>query len=1328
MAKRAPTKPTPARRPRRSGTHTKRSARAVRQPAKRTTSASKKPRASRPPGGSTRRSKTAHPASTRRRAALHGPETYTIFTVTPQDIGGLDAKRAVDLIADLLWAETRRLGLPTTRVRVSRRITVPDGGVDASVADATDHWPDSFLFGSLTVFQIKTGADFKPWRKAALKKELFGTKSPSNAALAESVRTCLETDGTYIIVCTGTDPVQSEAEQAQAHLEQMLRQAGFPEADVEVWGQNHLIGLLQRFPSLALKVTGNARADFQTHDAWAGQAEMRRALTIGTAQETFIESVRTELRRGDGPVHVRVRGEPGIGKTRLVLETTTADDLRPLVIYCDKPAKLLSGDLMTTLLRDDTPVDAIVVVDECDFGSQTLIWNQLQQRSPRIKLVSIYNDPEEPTGTTVIQNAPPLDDAQITNIISGYDVPKNHAQQWARLCDGSPRVAHVIGQNLKHNPDDLLRQPDTVNVWDRYIAGDDDPRGRLVAERRLVLQYVALFKRFGFMNPVSAEAKVIARLIEREDAAITWPRFRTIVRDLQERKILQGDVTLYITPRLLHIKLWVDWWDSHGDDVDLIAFVQNLPDKLADWFREMFRYARESKAALRVTEALLDENSPYANLFFEDGRAVRFFRALTDAAPNAALRTLQRTIGTWTVEQLRSFSGDPRRYVVWSLEAVAVWRDSFQEAAQLLLRLAEAENENISNNATGVFAELFSPGHGSVAPTEATPEERFPVLKEALESTSAEQRRVGLRAAAEGLKTGFFSRMVGTEYQGLRRPPALWTPKTWGEVFDAYRRVWRLLVDRLEILDSSERAEAVAVLAGATRGLLLIGNVFDLVVDSLEMIANRYRDHRSQVVEAIETSLHYDGQALPEKNRTRLARLREDLVESDFHSQLERYAGMTPVQDNFDEDGNYVEDKHASKIVALATQAVSEPHLLDEELRWLVSDAARNSFRFGQELANVDGPFRFLSILVDALKTFNADNAFFVSGYFAVVFQRDQALWEATLERMAGDDSLRRYVPEITWRSGMTEAAALRLLKLLESGQIGASALRMFSFGGAVRRVPEQVFIQWLHRLIGLSDRAAASTALHLFHFYYTLKDPHRSLPHDVTLAVLTAEAFFRPDERFEYYKDDDWDWLQIATAFLNQFPDAGIPIAERMIETFGEEGTITGGYHNQVEQVLQKVAKGSPSEVWKSISQRLGPPIDSRAFRLKNWLREGGLAAMRPEDVWRWVDADVEKRAWYAATIVPPNLTHSEADVSWARELLVRYGDREDVRRNLHANFGTEVWWGPASAHYEGKRQSLEALRNGETNRKVRLWLDESIQSLEHQVKQEKIFEEREF
>jgi hypothetical protein len=94
-----------------------------------------------------------------------------------------------------------------------------------------------------------------------------------------------------------------------------------------------------------------------------------------------------------------------------------------------------------------------------------------------------------------VQDAPRLDDTRIAEIITGYEVPKDQAGQWAELCDGSPRVAHVIGQNLRKNPPDLLRQPDRINVWGRYIAGDDDRRSVGVAERRTVLQYIALFRR-----------------------------------------------------------------------------------------------------------------------------------------------------------------------------------------------------------------------------------------------------------------------------------------------------------------------------------------------------------------------------------------------------------------------------------------------------------------------------------------------------------------------------------------------------------------------------------------------------------------------------------------------------------------------------------------------------------------------------------------------------------------------------------------------------------------------------------------------------------------
>jgi hypothetical protein len=1056
---------------------------------------------------------------------------------------------------------------------------------------------------------------------------------------------------------------------------------------------------------------------------------MRRQFTSGETQQQFIESIRAQLRRSDTAVHVRVRGEAGIGKTRLVLEATRTKDLRPLVIYCDGPLKLLQGELMSVLLREDTPVDAIVVVDECDFGSQTRLWNHLQHNGPRIKVVSIYNDPEEAAGTTVVQDASPLNDGQVTEIIAGYGVPEDQARRWAELCDGSPRVAHVVGLNLKQNPDDLLKQPDTVDLWNRYIAGNDAPNGPTVAERRTTLEYIALFKRFGFDGMLASEAQAIAALVQEDNPAITWPQFRRIVQDLRKRKILQGAVTLYITPRLLHIKLWADWWDTHGGDVDRVKqLLRTLPPQLAEWSREMFRYARASEAALRVTRGLLDEHGPYGGFdFFEDGRAVRFFRALTDAAPEAALRALQRAIGDWDAERLKQLKGDPRRYIVWSLEAIAVWRELFADAARLLLALGEAENEGISNNASGVFAELFSAGHGAVAPTEASMEDRFPVLKEALESSSAVRRRLAMQAAKEALKTGFFSRMVGSEYQGLRRPPELWTPKTWGEVFDGYRRVWHLLVGHLAEWNPDERAEAVKVLANASRGLMQIGNLFDMVVDSLREVARAYPDTRRKIVEAVELSLHYDGKGLPAEQRAKLESVRTELVDSDYHSQLERYVGMDANQDYFDNDGNYVEDKHGAKITQLAQRAIAEPSLIDAELSWLLTAAANNAFRFGHELGSLDTSHDLLPRLMAAQKTHKAENAFFLSGYLSVLFARDASLWDRALEGMAQDPQLSSFVPEVTWRSGMTERAAVRVVELIDTGVIQPVTLRMFAYGGVIRKVPEHVFVEWVDRLLKADDRLSASVALDLFHFFYVFQQPGRQLPRDLSLAVLTNAALFRADQDGHRVQNDDYDWTQIAKPFLAQYPEDGIAIARAIIEHLGEDGSITDSYHNQALQVLNSIADRSPSEVWSIVAALLGPPIDSRAFRLRTWLREGGMSAMRRDDVWRWIDADVENRAWYAASFVPPHLVAASTP-SWSREVLVRYGDRKDVRSNLHANFATESWSGSASAHYDARKRSLEALREEETEPNVRRWLDEAIDSLARRVEQERIREERQF
>lgn len=176
--------------------------------------------------------------------------------------------------------------------------------------------------------------------------------------------------------------------------------------------------------------------------------------------------------------------------------------------------------------------------------------------------------------------------------------------------------------------------------------------------------------------------------------------------------------------------------------------------------------------------------------------------------------------------------------------------------------------------------------------------------------------------------------------------------------------------------------------------------------------------------------------------------------------------------------------------------------------------------------------------------------------------------------------------------------------------------------------------------------------------------------------------------------------------------------------------------FHTRTRTVLNEITLRYPAEVWQEVTGYLGPPIDTRAFHITSWLRggdyfapesEGALSAMPAEKIWEWVDVNVDKRAWYVASFVPRTLHGNVGRFCLARQVLVRYGEREDVRRNLMANFSTEGWTGDASLHFEIKKNRLLEFRKTEEDDNVKHWIDEYISYLERSIAREKVQEERE-
>ena len=1270
----------------------------------------------------------------------------TIFTVKKKHLDLLDEDTAVEFFSKLLWAEANRLGPGTCKINVPSETKIPDGGIDATVdADLLVKQSDIIAPGK-NGYQIRSGTGFKPWRDGDVRKELFkkgSPKIPEKKHLKESIKDCLDECGTYILVCTGIDRlVPPNRKKASKLIKDYLKNCGYPDSQVDVWPQNVLIRFLKSFPSLCLWVNGRSSAKFQTHESWSRNANMQGKFVSGKSQDELIENLQSDLRCDDNAPPLLVSGQPGIGKTRLVLEATKAKDLAPQVIYSPADQFLQDKLLMDELCNDENDFSAIVVIDDCNLHSRSEILDKLKNRGKTIKLITIYNNHEEAAGDISPYIPQRLSDDQIRSVIQQHTkVPDLGDRRWVELCSGSPGIAHVVGWNLPNYPKDVLASLSTVNTWERYIVSVDDPSQERTEQRRRVLRYMALFNQFGFENPVGEEAKAVAKKIEQADPQITWPIFQEIVDNLKKRKILQGEFTFAITPKALHIKLWTEWWDIYGRTFDLDEFIQDIPcdSKLVEWFYEMFSYASESGVALSAVKDLLGRNGPFQQRnYLQTSLGSRFFLALAEANPKSAVECLKNTIGTWDKDTLLRFKTG-RRNVVEALKRIAVWHDLFADAARLLLALGAAENERFSNNASGEFAELFSPGRGKLAPTEASPAERFPVLKEAFASGLKEHHVLALKACDIALKSMRSVRLGSPENQGLRQQPNLWMPKTYGELWNAYRAAWKLLEDQLPRLPEEERKKGGGILLLHARELTLIRDLSNMIVDTVATIAKKKYVDKKHVIKTINQILHYEGKNLDRETRKDWQNLLDDLVSPHFQSMMLRYVGMDLLEDKFDENRNYV-DKAQPRIETLAQQAVDSSVLLQSELSWLVTTEAKKGFHFGYELGKRDDGFSFFSAVLEAQRNAGENsNTAFLGGYFRACFELDRALWETQIDALIDDTVLKLVIPALTSRSGLTDKTGLRLLCLARNDVMGVNDFKTFIDSTAVSGLSGEVFGEWIAFLLNVGNKIALSVALGLYHRYYVIQTSAPAIQVELAFRLLSNQLLFTVSDDTEINDTLEYEWTEISKAFLQLYPKKNLELAELMLSHFGEDGSIVSRY-SQTCSVLDEITEKCPDEIWKQVSRLLeNHEYSSKKFSLEQWLREGSswggedakpaLLRVPHELIWKWIDKDTENRAWYfAGSLVPKTLSTTEWGGSLVQGLLIHYGEREDVRNCLCANYMTETYWGPASLHYEEKIRKLLDIKNCEDNWNVIRWIDEFVEQLKKDVEQAKVAEERLF
>ncbi|MBX7046189.1 MAG: hypothetical protein K1X86_10155 [Ignavibacteria bacterium] len=1263
-----------------------------------------------------------------------------IFTVHNEDLGRLNPEDAVLFFQELLWSEAMRISLPLNRINISRNVFIPDEGIDANVSDGPIDSTSNIIKTGLTTYQIKAG-EFEPWQSSTIIKEFFGRKKPNKDFtkddLNNGIKETIEKNGTYILVCTSVDLTSTQQKEAVEHIKKHLKDiCGYDEVKVEVWSQNNLRSFLKYFPSLSLKVNNREKARFQTHSSWANDAEMQRIFKPGDAQIKFIEDIRTELEKIEEiNSHIRIIGEPGIGKTRLVFEATNVNPFKNLVIYANANI-FKDSDLMNELLKEDNNFNVILILDECDDPTVFYLWDKFKYRNNRIKLITIYNEKKSTIGDLLFFEAPLLDDSKICEIIVSYEIPLEKASSFSYLCSGSPRVAHVLGLNLRNNPLDITSSPDTVDIWGRYIAGYERSDKEYIRKKMYVLKYISLFKRFGYEDG-SKDFEYIVSIIEKKNPSITSDVINEIISELKRRKILQGQYVLYITPKLLHIWLWCEWWKDFRVGFDMEKFSEGLSENLKDSFLEMFQYSKNSNASKEIVDELLSERGPFRNdVFLKSKRGADFFLTLSKVNPEAALKRLVKLFENKPNDYFLNFP--TRRQIVWMLEYTGQFKNMFNDSIKLLIRLADTENEKWANNATNIFKGFFALGMGQLAPTETPPLERLEIIKDLLKSPDHNLRKLSLEALNSSLHE-VTHRSVGIEGQAFTKTPHRWKPQKWQEIFDALSASWNLIIDSFNKFNNEERQIALKILSNNLSYLIRYPSLSKMIIESIKKIVC-YEDVDKRIfIQSLVRSLNWLKRSKPPGEYKNWQDLLDFLSGTDFKSKLKRYVSMNLWEDELNDEDTH-KNNADTQIDLIAQEIVKDPSVLNPEYAWIMSKEAVNGYKLGYNIGKKDTESSLIDIFIEQQKKIKENRSlYFLSGYFRALYEVNKVKFENLIIELSKSEETREWILVLSSNTYLTDKILLNITQFLKDKKLEFSELNVFHYGTALEYVSENVFLEFINVILEQKKFRNNILAMDFVRHYYLRAEETKVLPKNLTYNLLKKTIYSKERKINSIDPMEIYNWEDLCEKFLKQYPKEKKKIYKILLDTYSLEGSVSEQLYSKVNKILLEITAEYPLEIWSYIKDIFATPKDKRAYYLTQWLRGGdqfggfhadneqpALDLIPKEEVWKWIDEDIENRAWYVASFVPNKFFREANKVCYAREILVTYGNLDSVKRNLMANFGTGGWSGPGSVYYTDKKNLILEFKKDETNANVINWIDEYVENLDYNIKREKIEEER--
>jgi len=612
----------------------------------------------------------------------------------------------------------------------------------------------------------------------------------------------------------------------------------------------------------------------------------------------------------------------------------------------------------------------------------------------------------------------------------------------------------------------------------------------LPTDERDALHVFSVLPQVGVEGDVKEELATLSALLDRDELKV-----RQVIPKLAARHLLfHRGRFVEVAPELLANHLAAETLKASPNLVTKLWL--RLNKSAQDRLLRRLVGLTDDQAVGVLLDEVFSENGWFRT--FDDLRTqARRFRLLAEARPKAALQALERLLEGMDTSDLRALiDADLRREVVWSLETLALRTVTFPGAAELLLRLGEAENENVANSASGVFQALFHWHHPEVS---APHSERIDFLRRTALDRSPGRRRLIAQAAGRAVASGVTFLLHHGEGISLPEKPA--RLPTWDDVWQFHSSILEILRDFTPDPDKEVGATAFHEILEGIREMLhlsvledglhdLANACFDTLGDlagsdlslqqrtelrsTLDMIHDDLRQRRD---DAVRHGRQHSGANLAED---RLVEIRKLLADQSFESQLKRWVGPRSWGDDIADDevaSRGETELSTQEITRLAVEACRNPDVLTPALQdWLVSDEAKHPAPFFVALGEHDTEGAWCVQIIERLGLENGRWAF--GWYLYGVARRNRDHAEEVLDRLGPEKAEHvRGILSAIFLLPASSKSIERLISLVERGHTSAAeAIGGIRYSGWVRSLPLDEFLTLVR---GLDDgRIEASSGL----------------------------------------------------------------------------------------------------------------------------------------------------------------------------------------------------------------------------------------------------------